>query len=142
MENFDDKRLKGEVMPSLDVSLQDYENGDIYFMSSEERSRAEVESEIREGEVYVPPTPGPLNNRVVNFIVGVLNLLVCSLYTYIFYFSRDINPSFFTIIDFILSVVAILLAFRKWDDDYFMLTRLFFWSILLKLFLIYFREFL
>lgn len=142
MDNFDDKRLKGEVMPPMDVSVQDYENGDIYFMSHVERSRAEVESELRSGEVYVPPTPGPLNNRFVNFIVAVINLLICFLYTYIFYFSRGNNPSPYTIIDCILSLIAILLAFKKWDHAYFSLTTMFFWSILLKLFFIYFRMYI
>ena len=37
MDYFDERRLRGEEMPSLDVSVYDYERGATALMSSAER---------------------------------------------------------------------------------------------------------
>ncbi len=47
MDNFDERRLRGDEMPSLDVSVYDYERGATALMSSAERSRAKVEIDSR-----------------------------------------------------------------------------------------------
>ena len=137
MENFDDKRLKGEVMPTLDISVQDYKNGDIYFMSSEERSRAEAELEIQEGYGGHPHTPGPLNNKTFNFIGSLFNLVVCLVFYFSLFFRNNAFPPFFLIVEFIITIRCCLLVKKEWDYDYFYTTCLLIASGFAKLFFLH-----